>query len=281
VKGSILQCMQAILDRAPADELRKGADVDPTIPKYSKLVLQGVWTIHNDLKDQAYKNCKEQIRADMRKLNVAEDTVTELQAVPNIQAVAPLDHEVNEKILLHGTKADKVLKLVKKGFDERLNSRGLFGWGVYLAENAAKIDQYTTPEPGTSSFIPATTSEDWANRLKDELFNKPELEVPTCELHFMLVCKALLGCPVHTKDGQTAVQSAAATAGSQVFVNAQRTQFVNVPDKLLTAPEMDSGYVRYHSLVAELGEKIQRFREFLVVKGDALQPIYLVAYRRQ
>merc|ERR1712139_485798 len=56
-----------------------------------------------------------------------------------------LDEAVNEKCLLHGTKPDHALSIIHNGLNEKL-SGGLFGKGVYLAEDPSKIDQYCTPD---------------------------------------------------------------------------------------------------------------------------------------
>jgi hypothetical protein len=38
--------------------------------------------------------------------------------------------------------------------------------------------------------------------------------------------------------------------------------------------------LHYHSLLAELGGSIHRYREFVVFHGDHVYPEYVVAYRR-
>ena len=52
-----------------------------------------------------------------------------------------LDAEINEKLLLHGTKPETVLPILANGLNERFCG-GLFGHGTYLAEEVEKIDQY-------------------------------------------------------------------------------------------------------------------------------------------
>ena len=36
----------------------------------------------------------------------------------------------------------------------------------------------------------------------------------------------------------------------------------------------------YHSLIAETGRDIQRYREFIVFHGDRVLPMFLIAYQR-
>jgi len=54
-----------------------------------------------------------------------------------------LDPHSNEYYLFHGTKWNVIDIVKKKGFDERVGSiTGMFGAGIYLAENSSKSNQY-------------------------------------------------------------------------------------------------------------------------------------------
>jgi serine/threonine protein kinase len=60
-----------------------------------------------------------------------------------------LDREVNEFYLFHGTSHAVADIVAAAGFDERVaNMGGLYGAGVYFAENLCKSHQYTTPGQG-------------------------------------------------------------------------------------------------------------------------------------
>jgi len=57
----------------------------------------------------------------------------------------PLQHEVNEQYLFHGTSPSGALGIIKEGFDMRKNRTQdelLFGPGAYFAEAASKFDEY-------------------------------------------------------------------------------------------------------------------------------------------
>ena len=54
-----------------------------------------------------------------------------------------LDETVGELMLLHGTDPECLHSILFEGLNPKLAREGLFGRGTYLAENAAKIDQYT------------------------------------------------------------------------------------------------------------------------------------------
>lgn len=64
-------------------------------------------------------------------------------------------------------------RIMRDGLDPRVSSSGLFGHGVYLAENASKSDEYAEPSDG---------------------------------LCRMFLCRVVLGTPyVHTGDARTNV----------------------------------------------------------------------------
>lgn len=58
--------------------------------------------------------------------------------------------EVNEYVLLHGTKKETVDVIVNQGLDSRLSSSSYFGNGVYCAESSTKVDQYAGKNTCTS-----------------------------------------------------------------------------------------------------------------------------------
>jgi len=58
-----------------------------------------------------------------------------------------LHKESNEVILFHGTKSNITDFIVQQGFEERVAmDNGLFGAGIYFAENSSKSDEYITPD---------------------------------------------------------------------------------------------------------------------------------------
>ena len=57
------------------------------------------------------------------------------------------DKTSNEVFLFHGTKHEMADVILKSGLDERVCSlEGLFGAGIYLAENSSKSDEYCTSD---------------------------------------------------------------------------------------------------------------------------------------
>ena len=62
--------------------------------------------------------------------------------------------DLGEVFLFHGTKANLKDVIMHSGFDERVaNLGGLFGAGVYFAENSSKSDEYCTPDSSGSCYM--------------------------------------------------------------------------------------------------------------------------------
>eukprot|EP00993_Chasmostoma_nieuportense_P005168 NODE_57_length_3661_cov_23.453594_g53_i0.p1 GENE.NODE_57_length_3661_cov_23.453594_g53_i0~~NODE_57_length_3661_cov_23.453594_g53_i0.p1 ORF type:complete len:748 (+),score=90.45 NODE_57_length_3661_cov_23.453594_g53_i0:1253-3496(+) len=63
-----------------------------------------------------------------------------------------LDQDTNELYLFHGTKRNVVDLIVEQGFDERVAKNGLYGAGIYFAQDACKSFQYAD-NTGGSCFM--------------------------------------------------------------------------------------------------------------------------------
>ena len=56
----------------------------------------------------------------------------------------PLDKPSNEMLLLHGTKPENQYSILLDGLDTGLACRGLYGRGIYSADDPSKVEQYIT-----------------------------------------------------------------------------------------------------------------------------------------
>ena len=115
--------------------------------------------------------------------NAAEEKVLE-----------PLKADINETLLLHGTKPATVTSILARNLDPQLAQSGLFGRGTYFAEHPSKIDQYTTVdrewEGGQRNYS--------SSLLHNTLY-------PTADLHpgnacYALVCRVVLDDPYVTRE---------------------------------------------------------------------------------
>ena len=65
----------------------------------------------------------------------------------------PLDHSVNEVLLLHGTKPENLYSILFQGLDVGLARKGLYGRGLYFSDAAGKIDQYVAIDEEDRKFV--------------------------------------------------------------------------------------------------------------------------------
>jgi Poly(ADP-ribose) polymerase catalytic domain len=92
-----------------------------------------------------------------------------------------LDATTNEYYLFHGTRDAVIDTIIRTGFDERLGSvSGMFGGGIYLAENSSKSNQY----------VPCGGCGEGSIVSLGECTCDPEADLP---VQRMLLCRVLLG----------------------------------------------------------------------------------------
>ena len=84
-------------------------------------------------------------------------------------------------------------------------------------------------------------------------------------VYYVLVCRVTLGAFTVTRDGRTSLE------GEKLFP---------ATDRELLQVKGVSPPVHHHALVAETGDKVDRYREFIVFHGDSIYPEYLLAYHR-
>lgn len=229
---------------------------------YSKLEPYSAWRLQHPGLWGKYAMERENMRSieaksltlssvDVPRIAVRGPIVSMMDKLP-----ADLDGEINELYLSHGSKPESVLAILSGGLNERF-SGGLFGNGTYLAEDVAKNDQYCTYDESHGAHP----------ELHKLLFDDPGVPyVP--DLLYVFFCRVVLGCRIRTKDGNTDLDD---SGRRSIWSSHQRE---------LNVVKASSPPVIHHSLLAETGGKIVRFREFIVFHGDRIYPEYLVAYQR-
>lgn len=125
-----------------------------------------------------------------------------------------------------------------------------------FAENAGKNDQYVTLDP---SF-------DASNDLHKRLYAHTR---HAGKVGYILVCRVLLGHPARTQ--QMGKNAKSMDDDSPIFPLSFREL---APVSGVTPPTF------HHSLVAEKGVNIARFREFIIFHGEYIYPEYILAYQR-
>jgi len=253
VEGNELAELEAFLDCTHPEQLGKGRDAKTYSRKYSELSLFAAW--HFDVPDRAdiYNAQKRIAFREMSSTGIKQRVHTKFDDL----SLGNLEPEVNEKWLLHGTQPHLVMPIFTGGLDERLSSLGsMFGAGVYLSEDPEKIDQYVRPDDGRNPDL---------SELHSQLFHS-NFTHPGDDLFYVFVVRAVLGVPCYTTDGKNDELT-----GRLLFHDQHRRELGYIPG---------NRPLRYHCLIADTGDKLKRYREFVVYNGGRTNIRYMLAYRR-
>ena len=255
---ALLPVLKALLNVEDPKQLGKGRDVNPYLRAYTRLELEAAWQCIAPDRNERYELEKKQVRRDISMLQsqgmAMQIERTKLDWIKD----STLDPDLNEKWLLHGTKPEFVLAMLQQGLNERITSmNGMLGAGVYLAEDAEKVDQYCFPDSGQGSpefdelhriLFPNTPG---AARHPAGPGSAPG---GVNDLFYVFVVRALCGYTYH----------------QDMPGGADRRELPEVPGS--TPP------VRYHSLIFDSTRF--RYREFVNFHSVRTHIQYLLAYRR-
>ena len=259
----LLQSLEALLQTDPSERLGEGKDVSKKYGKYDSLKLACAWKVDHPRNLDRYTTGMKRVQKELKLLQNKGKNVSNVPGLPvktsRVRSFT-LSEACNEVILLHGVNPGRLLALLSTGLNERYSGSGAgtaFGDGVYLAEDAGKTDQYVSAD---SAYDP---SNELHKRLYDETMPHPE------DVFYVLVVRAALGFPVRTQhmgEGATSMDN-----GAPIFP-------VNYRE--LSAVPGVSPPIFHHSLIAELGEEIVRYREFVLFHSDYAHIDYVIAYHR-
>lgn len=164
------------------------------------------------------------------------------------QALPPLDEEVNEHWLFHGTTKEAADGIAKNDFRLDLsgsNAGTLYGRGIYLAENVTKSDEYGEGPKG-----PSGGEEEMGFEVP---IPPPGPPPPLIRTSYILVCRSLLG-RVNYNDEQRPS-----------------------PDKLQKSCTVTA---EFDSVLGDRLKLNRTFREIVVYNDDHVYPEYIVTYER-
>eukprot|EP00927_Polykrikos_kofoidii_P054275 TRINITY_DN48712_c0_g1_i1.p1 TRINITY_DN48712_c0_g1~~TRINITY_DN48712_c0_g1_i1.p1 ORF type:complete len:654 (+),score=73.63 TRINITY_DN48712_c0_g1_i1:158-1963(+) len=247
-----LDALQGCLETKP-EWLGVGRDVEHTSSTYSGLRLCAAWGIHHKIDKARYELAKQELQ---------EHLATSPSGFPPVEVKSfawgealgvPLDASISEVLLVHGAKAASLAAVLNTGLNERFSS-GLFGSGTYLADDAGKADQYCTID-----------SVKQRTKLHEALY-PGDTEHPG-NIYYLLLCRAVLGHAAVTLDGTSKADGRGA-----LWASGDRRELGNIPG--VDPP------VAHHSLIAETGKAIMRYREVVVFHSERVISDYLIAYRR-
>ena len=257
------------LMRTKSAWLGRGRDASGTT--YSTLHIACAWKIENARRTTKVNSGIDEVRADMEKVAkkvqlpgrrngfIGEPVMTQADGLRQLHS------DVNEVLLLHGTKPDVLLALLSNGLNEHFsgsNAGAAFGDGAYLAEDIGKADQY-------AELDCAYSPQSW-DGLHERLYGNTNRHPGM--VYYALVCRVALGIPLRTSTSGLSAISCDSPHG-KVFPVTKR--------ELATVPGVTPA-VHYHSLIAEKGPGHDRYREFVIFRpSDYVCTEFLIAYQRK
>ena len=263
--ASVLHSLEALLKTEHPDWLGKGKDVSEKYGPYDSLKLACAWKVDHPSNQSKYTAGVEKVQQEMDRLKKKGKDVDKVPGLPVRTARAAAEGftmkaGANEAILLHGTSPDRLLELLSTGFNVNYSGTGagnIFGDGVYLAEDVGKTDQY----------VGADSAYDPSNELHKRLYGRT-VRHPG-DVFYVLVVRAALGFPLRTQ--QTGKRATSMDNLIHIFPKSFR--------ELSPVPGVTPAIV-HHSLIAELGKAIERYREFVLFHPEYVHIDYVIAYHR-
>mmetsp|Transcript_51204 Transcript_51204/g.100567 ORF Transcript_51204/g.100567 Transcript_51204/m.100567 type:complete len:710 (-) Transcript_51204:82-2211(-) len=263
-----LQLLQRLFDTTTEDQLGVGRDASSNILPYDTLKVEVAWQLRNDQKFTAYAKKRDEIAAEVAARGspvqppVRRDHQEAVNALlASSSHLEPLKEEASEMLLVHGTKPESVYPICFEGLNAKLAQMGAFGKGIYMADNAAKSDQYARPSGGFKGK--EKDHFDPLHLLHRRLFSGFRgVKHPPGDVCFALVCRSSLGLWAVTK------ATVHEPRGQMVFVDPRKCE------------RLKGGK---HSLIAEPGQDsvLRRYREFIHFDSDAVYNEFLVCFSRQ
>jgi len=270
--GSLFQVFRHILKTDDKSYLNQGRDVVER-GNYTFLDLIGVWRVENSMLWQNYATERANIMSIQRERNIRFPRVHLrphlANAINHLPGAEKLHREINEEYLLHGTKGEVVLSICTYGINERFTSVALFGKGSYFAEDPAKNDQYCIGDQKLGS-IP-----DLHRRLfpTGGNYNFPAYPL---KAYYLLLCRVILGFPVRVQcvNSQRREMENLTSPRQPVFATDDQRELTGIEG-------VNNPPILHHSLLAEKGGTIVRFREFVQFHSERIYPEYLICYTRK
>ena len=281
----LLQSLEALLQTEHPEWLGDGKDVkqkwlvDGKDVNQNSLKLACAWKVNHQRNLDKYTTG---VRRVQKELEMLENKGKDVSNVPGLPVKTTdrvggftLSQACNEAILLHGVNnPDWLLDLLSTGLNEHFSGIGAgaaFGDGVYLAEDAGKTDQYVGPD---SAYDPRN---ELHKRLYDETMPHPE------DVFYVLVVRAALGFPVRTQralNNSTKARNTHALRAARVTSMDDGAPIFPVSCRELSAVPGVMPKIFHHSLIAELGKDIVRYREFVLFNSNYVHIDYIIAYHR-
>ncbi len=264
-----------------AENLGHGRDLQQkSKAKYVRLQLGAAWRLQNPALWSRYVAGKSKIRRDVHSLAKAGKGLPKrggpglplrLHEFAKALPGGPLDDEVKETMLMHGTKPQFLLDILANGPNERYSGAtgALFGQGMYFAEDADKVDQYVSVD---KAFVKQQGPSKGALHARLYPGGARDGNSHPGNVYYLLICRVALGHYVRTRDAAPTCKSIDGGGGVPVFARENPRELGSVPN--VNPP------IHFHALIGETGPGHLRHREVVVFHGEYLYPEYLLGVQR-
>ncbi|CAJ1459262.1 unnamed protein product [Effrenium voratum] len=265
------QAFKALQDALVTHHILGGRDGGEK--KAGRLQVRRAWRIENPLLFAKYRAEQDAVRASVDSLKRYGKSLADPRILSRLTEAtgelhsARLDASINEVYLLHGVRdvGKSLLSIITSGPSKSHCTGGLFGLGVYFAEDAAKCHQYAAhTKDEYFNQVPALHRHLYENRDAH-----PGSGTEPVYVHYILACRVIMGYFAMTQDGK---RDALMVDGGPVWLTETRTELAQVKG----CPEGSSE--KYHALIGESGPGHERFREFMQFKDERIYAEYLIAY---
>eukprot|EP00971_Amphidinium_carterae_P011622 228746-Amphidinium_carterae.1 len=201
-------------------ELGVGQDSHRYEREYNHLEFYAAWKVEYPAFRKKYDAERAAIAGKMAQFS--KQGCKREAVVPTLRGVDAMpgacDDSVNEVRLLQGTKPESVYPIISQGLKVNVSRLdGLLGAGIYFAEEATKMDQYTTPD--------SRYEQEELEDLHARLFRAGGgVKHPNDDLFYCLVVRVVLGWSVRTLDAETHAET-----GEFVFRDDEKRELATVP----------------------------------------------------
>lgn len=197
--------------------------------------------------------------------------------------------ELNEQLLFHATSLESTLKIIQSGFDMSYAQRGLFGKGIYFADNPVKSDQYAqnilasstsksqlrtfgiTDQPLTynedTKYVQCASTFDPGRFVDENIMGFSDAPKRLNNVCCMLINRVVLGCQASVDPGSF-YQNRTLHTNKRVFQPEDGVSSTSMQSKLM--PEWNSVF----------GSGKIRFNEYIGFDNLMALPTMLVFYTR-
>lgn len=207
----------------------------------------------------------------------------------------PLVGGQNEQYLFHSGPWSSIWSILQTGFDRDRSSGGLFGRGVYFAEDPGKCDQYavTRNPPYLPMARKQVTQVQEYFGIPDHLLADAVVNDGKQDIFAMLMCRVVVGSAIHRsltdfeKNETGGVKNRFSGNPEPLFYEerdpttnkASQKPYTGDMRKASNLSNMFNTIVGKHEIGPHTPNRF-RFREFIVYNGVVARPTQLIFYKR-